>query len=300
MTGTAPTGPDGEEQETVLLKTLPMVEGSGFTLAQVNWKGMGWRPRVGQKIVGGPTLSTPSHISLLLHNLFNASIPASHIPKDTWHFDPDFPVPEAIQKRQQWAIPTIGSATKAAATEALAEEADAEAAEAAEGAEGPETAEEEDEVIKSLEEEEEEQWREKGWWRHNQTNEPLGGNDGKIEFTIIGSVPPAPSVSLSQHHPLHTDPPLPCYSQLDDRQLDDFAHRLAPGRPFRAPGGLGPRPDGQALAQEALARRLKCLGCVLLLVPLVLARAAPGTAPDRARHPRAGGRVVGRDLGRER
>ena len=136
--------------------------------------------------VGSPTLSTPSHISLLLHNLFNASIPASHIPKDTWHFDPDFPVPEAIQKRQQWAIPTIGSATKEAAAEVLAEEAEAEAKE---GAEGPETAEEaeaEEEVVKSLEEEEEEQWREKGWWRHNLTNEPLGGKEGKIEFTIIG------------------------------------------------------------------------------------------------------------------
>ena len=41
-------------------------------------------------------------------------------------------------------------------------------------------------MVKSLEEEEEEQWREKGWWRHNLTNEPLGGKEGKIEFTIIG------------------------------------------------------------------------------------------------------------------
>lgn len=27
-----------------------MIAGSGFTLATVEWQGLGWRPRVGQKI----------------------------------------------------------------------------------------------------------------------------------------------------------------------------------------------------------------------------------------------------------
>lgn len=37
-------------------------------------------------------------------------------------------------------------------------------------------------------EEEEDLYREKGWWRHKVTDEPLGGTEGRIEFTIVGSV----------------------------------------------------------------------------------------------------------------
>lgn len=38
------------QQRGVRLKTLPMVDGSGFTLAHVEWEGVGWRPRVGMKL----------------------------------------------------------------------------------------------------------------------------------------------------------------------------------------------------------------------------------------------------------
>ncbi|CAO1634710.1 unnamed protein product [Sympodiomycopsis kandeliae] len=38
-----------------------------------------WRPRIGQKIQGRITLSTPSHVSLLIHSTFNASIPSNHM-----------------------------------------------------------------------------------------------------------------------------------------------------------------------------------------------------------------------------
>jgi hypothetical protein len=47
--------------------------------------------------------------------------------------------------------------------------------------------EEEEEEIDD-EAQEEEAYREKGWWRHNVTNEPLGGEEGRIEFTIVGCV----------------------------------------------------------------------------------------------------------------
>ena len=51
-------GDDSEEEQAeeeaevkrVQLKVLPMIEGSGFGLANVEFKGMAWRPRVGQKI----------------------------------------------------------------------------------------------------------------------------------------------------------------------------------------------------------------------------------------------------------
>lgn len=37
-------------QDKVKLKVLPMIAGSGFTLANVQFKGMAWRPQVGQRI----------------------------------------------------------------------------------------------------------------------------------------------------------------------------------------------------------------------------------------------------------
>jgi len=39
-----------ENGELIRLKTLPMVDGSGFTLADVEWEGLGWKPTVGMKL----------------------------------------------------------------------------------------------------------------------------------------------------------------------------------------------------------------------------------------------------------
>lgn len=205
-------GPEEDDEEveasgTVQLKALPMIEGSGFALAMVEWQGLAWRPRIGQQIgtfrispfdctkadrslgstVGSSKLCTPSHISLLLHNLFNATIPSSHIPEDTWRFDPDFPVPEAIQLRQKLVWPV-----------AAAEFSDA-AEEEKEGSDEEDEEKDEEEMdvdeVK-VEDEEEEQYRERGWWCHRITNEPLGGTSGRIPFTIVGCVP-SPHSQLS-------------------------------------------------------------------------------------------------------
>lgn len=51
----ATPGPDDEDDEaeasaTVQLKALPMIDGSGFALAMVEWQGLAWRPRIGQHI----------------------------------------------------------------------------------------------------------------------------------------------------------------------------------------------------------------------------------------------------------
>lgn len=69
-TGNALLSDDGESEEDegpsqngekpvkqVQFKVLPMIEGSGFGLANVEFKGMAWRPRVGQKI--GKSCSRP-------------------------------------------------------------------------------------------------------------------------------------------------------------------------------------------------------------------------------------------------
>jgi hypothetical protein len=191
-----------EAGELVRLKTLPMIDGSGFTLADVEWKGLGWRPQVGMKlgmlsrsldfsikltvpcemdVVGTPTLSTSSHVSLLLHNLFNASIPSSHIPQDQYEFDPNCPVPSIVlERRQQQPKPQKSAqelelAAKKARREALGIEGD--------DAEDSDAEDEEEEKME--EEEEEEEYGEQGWWVDKQTRQPLGGQQGRIEFTLV-------------------------------------------------------------------------------------------------------------------
>jgi hypothetical protein len=207
---------DQEEQEegagdaakrTVWLKSLPMVDGSGFTLANVEWEGVGWRPRVGMKLgeslpsapclrqqshwhpcptVGTLTLASASHVSLLLHNLFNASIPVSHIPTDTWEWDPDFPVPPVVLERRNAALPhkqvvsdVVEKAKEAAKVDEEEEGGGADAA----TEELEKVAEEQEEAAK---EEEEAEFAERGWWVHRKSREPLGGQDGRLEFTLVG------------------------------------------------------------------------------------------------------------------
>ncbi|GAA6009800.1 hypothetical protein JCM11491_000818 [Sporobolomyces phaffii] len=173
--------------ELVRLKTLPMIDGSGFTLADVEWKGLGWRPQVGMKLVGTPTLSTSSHVSLLLHNLFNASIPSSHIPKDQYEFDPTCPVPAVVlERRQQQPKSTAKSAeeleqaAKKARREALGIEGDDEVDSDDEDADAEKEAKMEEDA-----EEEEDEFEEQGWWVDKQTRQPLGGQQGRIEFTLV-------------------------------------------------------------------------------------------------------------------
>ncbi|GAA5825089.1 hypothetical protein JCM3770_004733 [Rhodotorula araucariae] len=184
------------ETDTVRLKTLPMIQGTGFTLANVEWEGVGWRPRVGIKLVGTLTLASPSHVSLLLHNLFNASIPVSHIPTADWEFDPDCAVPPIVLERRNAAVPlksVVDSVVHAAekATGATVEDAgieleptgdEAEADAAAAAAVASEAAEHDDDVN---EEDAEEPYAERGWWVHRVSREPLGGADGRIEFTLV-------------------------------------------------------------------------------------------------------------------
>ncbi|KAM0751742.1 hypothetical protein T439DRAFT_379837 [Meredithblackwellia eburnea MCA 4105] len=166
-----------EEESQVKLISLPMITGSGFALPTVAFQGLAWRPRIGQRIVGSPTLSTPSHISLLIHNLFNASIPASQIPSDLYYYDPEYPVPEEIQARQR--LPNLFPAEAVAKAEKEAEE------EAGEGEE-QEVEDEEEESKKEEEDVEREMYSQRGWWRRRGTDEALGGANGRVEFVIVG------------------------------------------------------------------------------------------------------------------
>ncbi|KAF5096477.1 hypothetical protein D0Z00_002767 [Geotrichum galactomycetum] len=46
-----------------------------------------WRPQAGDKVEGWVNLQSPSHIGLLIHDTFNASIKRDAIPSD-WYFEP--------------------------------------------------------------------------------------------------------------------------------------------------------------------------------------------------------------------
>lgn len=84
-----------------------------FAICRVTFDAVVWRPRVGMRLgafplllqittnlqavryirracvhtVGKLSLSSPDHISLLLHRTFNVSIPRHHIPVDEWVFE---------------------------------------------------------------------------------------------------------------------------------------------------------------------------------------------------------------------
>lgn len=40
-----------------------------------------------QTVAGRVNLCSPDHVSLLVHNVFNASIPRHHIPSESWEFE---------------------------------------------------------------------------------------------------------------------------------------------------------------------------------------------------------------------
>lgn len=54
---------DAEEGSQIHFKGIPIIESSGFGLARVEWQGLGWRPRLGQKLGQSipPASSRPRH-----------------------------------------------------------------------------------------------------------------------------------------------------------------------------------------------------------------------------------------------
>ncbi len=96
---------------------------------------------------GKVNLSSPDHISILVHRIFNVSIPRHHIPTDNWEFehgpaenDPEFGA------GAQNDVSGEGSPT----------------------------------------ENEEEHPQESGHWVHKITGTNLGDTEGYLEFTVIG------------------------------------------------------------------------------------------------------------------
>ena len=69
------------------LYPLGSIDGdSAFAEVPVRFTGIVWRPEIGMKLQGTITLCSPSHVSLLLYDTFNAAISAPHIPASMWEF----------------------------------------------------------------------------------------------------------------------------------------------------------------------------------------------------------------------
>ncbi|PFH46384.1 hypothetical protein AMATHDRAFT_155258 [Amanita thiersii Skay4041] len=57
-----------------------------YLVCKVSFDIVVWSPQVGVKLVGKINAWSPDHVSLLIHETFNASIPRRHIPNNTWYF----------------------------------------------------------------------------------------------------------------------------------------------------------------------------------------------------------------------
>jgi DNA-directed RNA polymerase I subunit RPA43 len=120
--------------------------------------------------VGKVNLCSPDHISLLVHRVFNASIPRHHIPTDHWEFeygpadnDPEF-APDVVNLADA-KDPVHGDHELDALNH------------------NPET----NEPPVGEDAEEKDPSSGSGRWVHKITSEEIGGTTGYLEFTIIGS-----------------------------------------------------------------------------------------------------------------
>jgi DNA-directed RNA polymerase I subunit RPA43 len=105
-----------------------------------------WSPKLGSRLHGTISISSPDHIALLVHGTFNVSIPRHHIPSDksVFEYGPSENDPEF----------------------------------------GPNAAMALDEAQQG--EEQEDQEENGGRWVDKITGKPLGGKRKGVKFTVIG------------------------------------------------------------------------------------------------------------------
>lgn len=186
-----------------------------------------------------------------MHNLFNASIPVSHIPQDEYYFDVDYPVPAIVQQRQQLEIVSTAVVAKDVAEQEQQAHPDATATgnnneDAQEGDQDDDDDDEEpdreqEQKVQDLYdqvEQEEDQYRQHGWWLHKSTHLPLGGEDGRIEFTIVGITVANAMISLTGS--LLQDPFDPTVAAPTTVSLASKANKEASKKRSRAADVLDP------------------------------------------------------------
>lgn len=129
---------------------------------------------------GRLSLATPSTISLLLHNLFNASISADQIPKDQYEWDPYARLPYSLAPQANLQFTSSSSLTSPRKGSSVLPQ------DPTLGPDGAQLNADADDEENSGEDGEEHDEAELGCWVHKETREPLGGSTGHIDFTVIG------------------------------------------------------------------------------------------------------------------
>nr|WRH23604.1 DNA-directed RNA polymerase I subunit [Naematelia aurantialba] len=72
--------------------TVKFINECPFGVCEVQFRSILWAPKIGQRLHGTHSLSSPSHLSLLFSKTFNISIPLQHIPLDQYEFEATDPV----------------------------------------------------------------------------------------------------------------------------------------------------------------------------------------------------------------
>ncbi|KAJ9118558.1 hypothetical protein QFC22_003778 [Naganishia vaughanmartiniae] len=129
-----------------------------FAIADVSFNAVVWSPKIGHRLAGSHSLSSASHISLILYKTFNVSIPIHNIPLDEYEFDEDVSAAEIRE--------TDGEVLDSDEEESSDEEDD----------------DDDSEVIAAAKEE----IIETGRWRNKRTGKLLGAGGEEIAFTVTG------------------------------------------------------------------------------------------------------------------
>ncbi|KAE8543166.1 hypothetical protein D1P53_000653 [Cryptococcus gattii VGV] len=67
--------------------TAKIINECPFEVVNVEFHAIYWAPKIGQKLRGIHSISSPSHLSLIFAGAFNVSIPIQHIPADLYEFE---------------------------------------------------------------------------------------------------------------------------------------------------------------------------------------------------------------------
>lgn len=164
------------------MQKLGKIDGDGaFANVLVSVNGLVWAPKIGMRLEGKIKLSTPSHVSLLVHGIFNASITSAHLPsiqeiahmpKETGFEWQEFPEEEYEDVAMQ--EPTEVKSEEHADGEAVVETENALQSENG-GADGETPTNGEEVGEKST-----------GCWIDKKTGQRLGGESGAVTFTVVG------------------------------------------------------------------------------------------------------------------
>ncbi|GHJ89151.1 hypothetical protein NliqN6_5553 [Naganishia liquefaciens] len=130
-----------------------------FAITDVSFNAVVWSPKIGHRLAGTHSLSSASHISLILYKTFNVSIPIENIPLEDYEFDEEVPASEIREVDGQ----QLDSDEEESSDEEDDDEDDEEAVAAAKA-----------EVIET------------GRWRNKKTGKLLGAGGEEIVFTVTG------------------------------------------------------------------------------------------------------------------